>query len=164
MAITEHFSIEKYSYMGYHPMHGIVFELRIVIKLPKRMVCHFSAALEPGGWSDIWNCWSAVSTTCYWTETGNVLLGIQCFVCLCAWICECMWVRSRNCGCLVTWFCYQLIAKPGNKKAAVSWPDPCVNVYWNWCIVQTIWLKHLYATQYGTENTAMTKARHTGDI
>ena len=30
------------------------------------------------------------------------------------------WVRSRNCGCLVTWFCYQLIAKPGNKTATVS--------------------------------------------
>ena len=36
----------------------------------------------------------------------------------------CIWVRSRNCGCLVTWFCYQLIAKPGNKTATVSWPDP----------------------------------------
>ena len=35
-----------------------------------------------------------------------------------------IWVRSRNCGRLVTWFCYQLIAKPGNKTAAVSWPDP----------------------------------------
>ena len=34
-----------------------------------------------------------------------------------------IWVRTRNCGCLVTWFCYQLIAKPGNKTAAVSWPD-----------------------------------------
>ena len=34
-----------------------------------------------------------------------------------------IWVRSRNCGCLVTWFCYQLIAKPGNKTPAVSWPD-----------------------------------------
>ena len=33
-------------------------------------------------------------------------------------------VRSRNCGCLVTWFCYQLIAKPGNKTATVSWRDP----------------------------------------
>ena len=33
-------------------------------------------------------------------------------------------VRSRRCGCLVTWFCYQLIAKPGNKAAALSWPDP----------------------------------------
>ena len=40
---------------------------------------------------------------------------------------HCIWVRSRNCGCLVTWFCYQLIAKPGNKTAAVLWPDPYVN-------------------------------------
>ena len=38
-----------------------------------------------------------------------------------------LWVRSRNCGCLVTWFCYQLIAKPGNKTAAVSWPDPYID-------------------------------------
>ena len=36
----------------------------------------------------------------------------------------CIWVRSRNCGCLVTWFCYQLIAKPGNKTATFPWPDP----------------------------------------
>ena len=36
----------------------------------------------------------------------------------------CIWVRSRNCGCLVTWFCYQLITKPGNKTATVPWPDP----------------------------------------
>ena len=35
-----------------------------------------------------------------------------------------IWVRSWRCGCLVTWFCYQLIAKPGNKTVAVSWPDP----------------------------------------
>ena len=34
------------------------------------------------------------------------------------------WVRSQNCGCLVTWFWYQLIAKPRNKTAAVSWPRP----------------------------------------
>ena len=39
-----------------------------------------------------------------------------------------LWVRSRNCGCLVTWFCYQLIAKPGNKTATVSWPDPYAGV------------------------------------
>ena len=37
-----------------------------------------------------------------------------------------IWVRSRNFGCLVTWFCYQLITKPGNKTATVSWPDPYV--------------------------------------
>ena len=38
--------------------------------------------------------------------------------------CDSRWVRSQNCGCLVTWFCYQLIAKPGNETAAVPWPDP----------------------------------------
>ena len=32
----------------------------------------------------------------------------------------CIWVRSRNCGCLVTRLCYQLIAKRGNKTATVS--------------------------------------------
>ena len=37
-----------------------------------------------------------------------------------------IWVRSWNCGCLVTWFPYQLIAKPGNKTATVLWPDPSV--------------------------------------
>ena len=35
-----------------------------------------------------------------------------------------IWVKSRNCGCRVTWFCYHLIAKPGNKTATVPWPDP----------------------------------------
>ena len=34
------------------------------------------------------------------------------------------WVGSWMCGCLVTWFCYQLIAKPGNKTAAPSCPYP----------------------------------------
>ena len=40
--------------------------------------------------------------------------------CWALWI----WVRSWNWGCLVTWFCYQMIAKPGNKTASASWPDP----------------------------------------
>ena len=40
------------------------------------------------------------------------------------WLMQCIWVKSWNCGCLVTWFCYQLIAKPGNKTAAVLWLDP----------------------------------------
>ena len=35
-----------------------------------------------------------------------------------------IWVRSRKWGCLVTWFCYQMIAKPGNNTATLSWPDP----------------------------------------
>ena len=36
---------------------------------------------------------------------------------------KCICVRSRRCSCLVTWFCHQLIAKPGNKTAAPLWPD-----------------------------------------
>ena len=34
-----------------------------------------------------------------------------------------IWIRSGRCGCLVTWFCYHLIAKPGHKTASLSWPD-----------------------------------------
>ena len=37
-----------------------------------------------------------------------------------------IWVESRNCGCLVAWFCYQRMARPGSKTAAVPWPDPYV--------------------------------------
>ena len=40
-----------------------------------------------------------------------------------------MWVRSWRCGCLVTWFCYHLIAEPGNKTAAPSWPDIYIYIY-----------------------------------
>ena len=39
-----------------------------------------------------------------------------------------LWVRSWRCGCFVTWFCYHLIAKPGNKTAAPSWHDPYIAV------------------------------------
>ena len=35
-----------------------------------------------------------------------------------------IWVRSRRWACLVIWFCYDLIAKSGNKTSAPSWPDP----------------------------------------
>ena len=56
---------------------------------------------------------------------------IQSFTFICTDDCFCfiedcfnIWVRSRRYGCLVTWFCYQMIAKPGNKTATPSWPDP----------------------------------------
>ena len=47
-----------------------------------------------------------------------------------------IWVRSRRCGCLVTWFCYHLIAKPVNKTVAPSWPDPDIrkSLFWRTCI------------------------------
>ena len=28
---------------------------------------------------------------------------------------------TRRCACLLTWFCYQMIAKPGNKAGPLSW-------------------------------------------
>ena len=52
-----------------------------------------------------------------------------------------IWIRSRRCGCLVTWFCYHLIAKPGNKTAAPSWPDPYL---------------HLTLTSYGVITSQIT--------
>ena len=44
---------------------------------------------------------------------------------ICHWGKWVIWIRSKRCGCLVTWFCYQMIAtKPGIKTTASSWPDP----------------------------------------
>ena len=45
---------------------------------------------------------------------------------ICATLVLYMWLGSRNCGCLVAWICYQLMAKPGSRTAAVPWPDPYV--------------------------------------
>ena len=50
-----------------------------------------------------------------------------------------IWVMSRMCGFLVTWFCYHLIAKPGNKTAAPSWPGPIIcQKRCSWCSGQRI--------------------------
>ena len=51
-----------------------------------------------------------------------------------------IWVRSWNCGCLVTWFCYQLIAKPANKTATVPWPDSYsfLKVFWQYIILSNV--------------------------
>ena len=46
----------------------------------------------------------------------------------------CKQVRSRMCGCLVTWFCYQIIAKPGNRTDAHTWPDS------NFCHFIILWV------------------------
>ena len=59
-----------------------------------------------------------------WEESRNIpttlLPSCKAFDSLSVNVIIAIWVRSRNCGSLVTWFCYQLIAKPGNKTAAVS--------------------------------------------
>ena len=45
---------------------------------------------------------------------------------ICATLFLYMLVGSRNCGCLVAWLCYQFMAKPGSRTAAVPWPEPYV--------------------------------------
>ena len=52
--------------------------------------------------------------------------------------------NSQRCRCLVTWFCYQFMAKPGNKTAASSWPDPYH--WWKKCnmILQNIYLATVF--------------------
>ena len=67
---------------------------------PANERCRYKVTLSLTGWTQIWNqpCHFYFST----------------------------WVRPRRCGYLVTWFCYQLIAKPGNKTATVPWPDPYI--------------------------------------
>ena len=60
---------------------------------------------------------------------------------------KCKWERSRRCGCLVTWFCYHLIAKPGNKTATPSWPGPNIFSYLQkkMCMVHVPVIPHLIA-------------------
>ena len=40
--------------------------------------------------------------------------------------------KIRRWACLVTWFCYQMIAKTGNKTGPPSWPDPYQFIKWFW--------------------------------
>ena len=60
-----------------------------------------------------------------------------------------IWVRSWRCSCLVTWFCCHLIAKPGNKTAPPSRPNPYKHhaCWWQQSIHHfhqiEPWLKHL---------------------
>ena len=44
---------------------------------------------------------------------------------------NCIWVRSRECYCLVTWLLPgQSIEKPGNKTVASLWSDSCIWPVW----------------------------------
>ena len=51
-------------------------------------------------------------------ETGQTCIRVTLYI----W--TVLWVRSLRCGCLATWFCYHLIAKPGNKTTTPQWSDP----------------------------------------
>ena len=55
-----------------------------------------------------------------------------------------IWVRSRSCGRLVTWFCYQMIAKPSNKTATHSWSDPYASTELKCLKLLLCWRKSLF--------------------
>ena len=83
-----------------------------------------------------------------------------------------IWVRSWNCSCLVTWFCYQLIAKPGNKSAAVSWPNPYIHLThlplvphmceWMSSLVQIMVCRHIWRQAIITTNGWLLSIRSLG--
>ena len=67
-------------------------------------------------------CWPDVWTFLFWfwvnkTSQGQHIRSVAFFVS------NMISVRSRRWACLVTWFCYHLIAKPGNKIGTLSWPN-----------------------------------------
>ena len=53
-----------------------------------------------------------------WRDDSVPKMSVKLLVCV-----KNIWVRSWRCSCLVNWFCYHLMAKTGNKTAAVPWPD-----------------------------------------
>ena len=99
--------------------------------------------------------YSVTSPLIGWAHTQNDL----CFMSQCVTdqsFLFSIWVTSQNCDCHVTWFCYQLIAKPGNKTATVSWPDPyIVQFHYNTVQYNTLlhtahwWLNTLRLSQNG---------------
>ena len=71
------------------------------------------------GWESSWTGPGASGTPGHARAESQP--GIRCG-CRKGWSVD-IWVASWRCGCLVTWFCYQLIAKPGNKTATPPWPN-----------------------------------------
>ena len=45
-------------------------------------------------------------------------------------------IGSWRCDCLVTWFCYQLMAKPGSKTAIPSYINETL---WSYCPLRKYW-------------------------
>ena len=72
---------------------------------------------------DLWVIIIIVLNCMKLSKTGGIC------ILMCVHIIMYIWVRSRNCGCLVTWFCYQLIAKPGNKTATEAQFHDLTHIY-----------------------------------
>ena len=101
------------------------------------LVCHWFISQLPNHFEILHKAWKGYWPALYkiskWLGDLNVCYGWMWFCVI--WVKflgrYCIWVWSRNCGCLVTWFCYQLIAKSGNKTATFSWPDPYCSHHWD---------------------------------
>ena len=63
---------------------------------------------------DLWCCDGHVISWTHVTFPAYVLWDIFCIT---------IKIQLQRCACLVTWFCYQMIAKKGNKIGTPSWPD-----------------------------------------
>ena len=85
--------------------------------------CNFFLGFQLSSF-DKWDLWEALPVEEVWTIIDFNFTFYNNYCKLQGDLDQNIWVRSRNWGCLVTWFCYQLIAKPGNKTAPVLWPDP----------------------------------------
>ena len=130
---------QEYFFIIYFPFYSTAFCDGIYLDKNKQSLQHvranmiklISIAWEPGPHFNVnqSRCRiSAMKTRQLW-EWLIFIMGIFIIVrvhldieraqCNHIYICMVIWVRSRNCGCLVSWFCYQLIAKPGIKTAAV---------------------------------------------
>ena len=74
-----------------------------------------------------------------------------------------IWVRSRRCVCLVNWVCYYLIAKPGNKTAVPSWPDPYTKA---WSVPMNIrreWWFDMLVQNWTAQHEAYVRTRYYDD-
>ena len=135
----EIFILKTYLWYPIHPIWGnllfvhlslnlYVQELRINAQHIKSLSClMMSWFLSLSGYHQTWY-WLCVKEKFFpsWNESFKELefQGSEYQV----QVLYCIWVRSQRCGCPVTKFCYQMIAKPGNKTAALSWPDPYLDV------------------------------------
>ena len=92
------------------------FICMLMVVIGKSLLIFSEVTFKMAAW---WPYWI------FWFPDSNFSLALN-INCKLKWHNTYIWVRSRNCGCLVTWLCYQLIAKPGNKTATVPWPDPYI--------------------------------------
>ena len=112
--------------LHYYVLYG--FPAWSMMGIPSLIRCVFDLTLN---WP-----WSGYKNVLWYIGVAS-MVGDFCAVHqqqLLLWICHIasilkIWFGSGHgtAAVLLTWFCYQLIAKPGNKTAAVPWPDPFSN-------------------------------------